>query len=71
MTSFLTPADVARALGVSPETIRALCRTGRLGRRCLGRYRIGDDELRALAAGARPSPKRESPSHADHDARPA
>ena len=63
--TFVTPAQAARDLGVSPETVRCLCRTGRLGWRVLGRYRIGADEVRELLAGARPSPKRESPPHAD------
>ncbi len=62
--TFVTPAQAARDLGVSPETVRCLCRTGRLGRRVLGRYRIGADEVRELLAGARPSPKRESPPYA-------
>jgi hypothetical protein len=56
-TTTLSPREAALRLGVSPETIRALCRTGRLGRRLLGRYKVAVAEVEALEAGARvPSP---------------
>lgn len=72
-TPTLSPREAALRLGVSAETIRAACRTGRLGRRLLGRYRVALAEVEALEAGARlPSPSREGlAAHADRDARTA
>ena len=64
----LTPREVAQRLGVNAETIRRLCRTGRLGRRFLGRYRVTIGEVEAIEAGARvPSPQAKAALHAlDH-----
>lgn len=71
-TTTLSPREVAQRLGVHAETIRAACRTGRLGRRLLGRYRVALAEVEALEAGARlPSPQAKATAHADRDARTA
>ncbi len=54
---FLSAAEAARRLRVHPETIRLHCRTGRIGRRVLGRWRLDATEVEALLAGFQPSPK--------------
>lgn len=70
LTPTLSPREAALRLGVSAETIRAACRTGRLGRRLLGRYRVALTEVEALEAGARlPSPEAKATANADRDAR--
>ncbi len=50
----MAPKAAADLAGVAPSTVREWCRTGRLGHRARGRWRIGLGELRALLAGARP-----------------
>lgn len=71
-TTTLSPREVAQRLGVHAETIRLLCRTGRLGRRLLGRYRVSVAEVEAIEAGARvPSPEAKAARYVlDHPTAP-
>lgn len=71
-TLTLSPREAAQRLGTCPETIRAYCRNGRLGRRLLGRYRVTIAEVEALEAGARvPSPPAKAAANAlDHTPSP-
>lgn len=56
MTRVLTPEQVADHLAVSTKTVLRLCRSGELGFKVMGRWRIDQGELDAFKARHRGTP---------------